>query len=194
MFGIFVALILFVRTISGNLDEFFVYGPDVLHKTAIDTYLDARKSDPANDKLNSDAPIMKRAQEHAVKRMLTKSEKELKAKVRKDENSKSQLQLPSPDSRDSFLASAVTTQATNDHTDNGSSNAIALLVEEVNALTVAFNEDVGLGAISRSGALPMGENGNWLEYAESKLIKDAQLGHQELLWELGSSVVEQGMG
>lgn len=48
-----------------------------------------------------------------------------------------------------------------------------------------------MGAISRSGALPMGPDGDWLDFAEAKLVRQAQLGHQELLWELGSDVVEQ---
>jgi len=171
------------------MDEFFIYGPDVLQKTAIDTYLAARKEDPRNEKLDASSPIMQRAQEHGVRRLVSKSESDLKAKVRQNEGRKDQLQLPSPDSRDEHLASAILTQASSDHA--GSANQVALLIEEVNSLTVEFNEDVGVGAIARSGALPMGESGDWLEYAESKLIKDAQLGHQELLWELGSQVVEQ---
>ena len=186
---IVVLLVVLIAMISASMDEYFVYGPDVLQKVAIDTYLQARKEDPSNDKMDNDSPIMKRAQEHGVKRHMTKSQAELKAKVRRSAESSSQLQLPSPDSRDEFLASAVISQSTNDH--NSESNQLALLVEEVNALSVNFNEDVSLGAISRSGALPMGEDGDWLDFAESKLVRDAQLGHQQLLWELGSSVVEE---
>jgi hypothetical protein len=58
-------------------------------------------------------------------------------------------------------------------------------------MAVSFSEDVGLGAISKSGALPIGGDGKWLELAESKLKKDNELDYQSLLWELGSEVSER---
>jgi hypothetical protein len=60
----------------------------------------------------------------------------------------------------------------------------------VNALTVALNEDIGFGAISKAGALPMGDALQWVKFAEDKLKRDARIDHQSLLWELGSEVSE----
>lgn len=58
-------------------------------------------------------------------------------------------------------------------------------------MAAAFFEDVSLGAISKAGALPMGTDGEWVKFAEDKLKRDAQLGYQELMWELGSEVAER---
>lgn len=91
------------------------------------------------------------------------------------------LQLPLPVGADSLLASAVTTQ--------GTGSAI-MAVEEINALSVALNEDIGMGAISRAGALPFGDDMAWVKFVEDKMKRDAELDHQSLLWELGSEAVE----
>ena len=76
-------------------------------------------------------------------------------------------------------------------TAQGSSNYAIMLPEEANALAFAFNEEVSFGAISKAGALPMGENSKWLEFAEDKLKRDNQLDHQSLMWEYGSEVAER---
>lgn len=65
-----------------------------------------------------------------------------------------------------------------------------MLPGQASALAIAFNEDVGLGAIARAGAFPIGEDGAWAKFAEDKMKRDAQMNHQELLWELGSAVME----
>jgi hypothetical protein len=89
--------------------------------------------------------------------------------------------LPAPEDQGSYLAAAVTAK--------GSSNGL-VSVEEINALAVSLNEDIGFGAISKSGALPMGDSLEWVKFAEDKLKRDARIDHQSLLWELGSEVVE----
>ena len=65
-----------------------------------------------------------------------------------------------------------------------------MTMQDATAKAIAFNEEVGLGAISKTGALPMGSDGEWLALAEKKLKKDQSLDYQSLLWELGSEVAE----
>jgi hypothetical protein len=62
--------------------------------------------------------------------------------------------------------------------------------EELNALQIGISEDIGFGAISKAGALPMGDGMKWLKFVEDKLKRDNRIDHQSLLWELGSEVVE----
>lgn len=66
-----------------------------------------------------------------------------------------------------------------------------ILQEDSNAAAITFTEDIGLGAISRAGALPMGSNGEWIEYAEEKLRKENGMDYQSLLWEVGTEVAER---
>lgn len=66
---------------ASAVDEFFIHGPDDLHKSAMKSFLDARKEDPRNDKMDIDSPIMQRARAHAVKRLAAKDESELKIRV-----------------------------------------------------------------------------------------------------------------
>ena len=49
-----------------------------------------------------------------------------------------------------------------------------------------FSETVGTGAISKSGAITMGDDGSWIKLAEEKIIKDHSLDHHSLMWELGT--------
>ena len=62
---------------------------------------------------------------------------------------------------------------------------------EAEAMALTFHEEVGLGAISRAGALPLGTSGQWLAFAEDKLKKENSLDHQSLLWELGTEILEK---
>ena len=57
-------------------------------------------------------------------------------------------------------------------------------------MAVTLNEDIGMGAISKAGALPYGDNMKWLKFAEDKLKRDAKIDHQSLLWELGTQMTE----
>ena len=63
--------------------------------------------------------------------------------------------------------------------------------EQATAMAISFHEEVGMGAISRAGALPSGVSGEWIKYAEEKLKKENSLDFQSLLWEVGNRVVEQ---
>ncbi len=63
--------------------------------------------------------------------------------------------------------------------------------EELNALQAGLTEDIGFGAISKAGALPMGDGMLWTKYVEDKLKRDNKIDHQSLMWELGSQVAEQ---
>ncbi len=97
-----------------------------------------------------------------------------------DKESDRVLELPSPEGKDSSLTAAMNAQTGNQ----------LMTLHESRANAVAFNEDIGLGAISKTGALPMGSEGEWLALAESKLKKDADLDYQSKLWELGNEVAE----
>lgn len=91
------------------------------------------------------------------------------------------LELPTPEGTDTRLTAAVNAQ--------GAAGAL-VAPSELRAHAIAFNEEIGLGAISKTGALPMGGQGQWLELAEKKLQKEEKLDYQSLLWELGSEVAE----
>ena len=95
------------------------------------------------------------------------------------------MALPSPEDQNSFLTSAVTSSTTS------AGYAVATTMANVNAMTAQINEDIGMGAISRAGGLPIGENMEWIKFAEDKLKRDNKLQHQHLLSELGSSILEE---
>lgn len=88
--------------------------------------------------------------------------------------------MPSPTDVDSVLASTVITM--------GGGEVMSLA--DVNAMSVELNQDIGMGAISRAGALPFGEGMEWVKFVEDKMKRDAEMDHQSLLWELGSEVIE----
>jgi hypothetical protein len=89
-----------------------------------------------------------------------------------------ELKLPLPDTKESRLSAAI-----NDQMKESSSLTKA-------ALAMSFNEEVGLGAVSRAGALPSGVDGQWLKLVEDKIKKENVLDYQSLLWELGSEIAE----
>jgi len=172
--------------------EYLVYGPKDLHDIAIKAFLESKKINP-DDKLDYDGPFMTRARKHAESRLIIKPEEEIRLRRPMEEvteageaiggNTNKLLNLPSPmDGRDSVLLSAV----------NSQTSSFELVVQEdANAMAIAFNEDVGLGAISKAGALPMGANGEWIEYAEEKLKKENGMDYQSLLAEIGAEVAEK---
>lgn len=93
------------------------------------------------------------------------------------------LELPSPIvNQENVLQAAVNQQ--------GASSNQVMLPQEARAMAMAFVEDIGLGAISKAGALPLGTDGEWLHFAEKKLKHDESLDYQALLWELGSEIAE----
>jgi hypothetical protein len=63
-------------------------------------------------------------------------------------------------------------------------------LEDLHSLQVGVLEDIGFGAISKAGALPMGDGMKWIKFVEDKLKRDNRIDHQSLLWELGSEVAE----
>ena len=96
------------------------------------------------------------------------------------------MSLPSPeDGNANVIAAAITT------TSLTTSDTPALTTSEIAALTVEVGEDIGMGAISKYGGLPMGENYEWVKFVEDKLKRDNKLGHTKLMSELGSSVLEE---
>lgn len=69
------------------------------------------------------------------------------------------LALPSPSDQNQqgFLTAAVTTSNNRD----GSMSVVT--PADVAALTIGISEDISMGAISQSGALPMGDDMQWLK-------------------------------
>eukprot|EP01039_Chlorochromonas_danica_P003198 gene3198-3501_t len=182
--GLFIQA--FAFTWAEKIEEFFIYGPMELHQTAMNKFMEMRKADPSLT-MGNDGEFMKLANEHAIRRLRRKPDEELVLR----RNSQSEvpglefdpiLQLPSPAAED-VLSSAVNEQTS-------SSNQL-MLPHEARAMAVQFNEEIGLGAISKAGALPLGAEGQWLEFAEKKLKHDEALDYQGLLWELGSEVAER---
>lgn len=92
----------------------------------------------------------------------------------------SKSSLPSPDS--------LMTTSSNDREN-------AIQQQQQHSLSfgsaAGFIEDVGLGAISRAGALPSGGNGEWIQLVESKMKKENNLDYHSLMWEMGVEVAEQ---
>eukprot|EP00595_Chromulina_sp_UTEXLB2642_P000277 CAMPEP_0196761660 /NCGR_PEP_ID=MMETSP1095-20130614/966_1 /TAXON_ID=96789 ORGANISM="Chromulina nebulosa, Strain UTEXLB2642" /NCGR_SAMPLE_ID=MMETSP1095 /ASSEMBLY_ACC=CAM_ASM_000446 /LENGTH=701 /DNA_ID=CAMNT_0042111507 /DNA_START=99 /DNA_END=2201 /DNA_ORIENTATION=+ len=159
-----------------------------LHGAAMDVYIKLRK-ETNEDSMNENSQFMIRAKDRAVKRMMMKPEGDLliqKNLIEIDDKSEKTginvLKLPSPEGRDAFLTAAVNQQS--------ASGDIVITPESSAASALTFLEDVGLGAISRAGALPSGTNGEWLKYAETKIKKDNSLDYQSLLWELGTETLE----
>eukprot|EP01038_Epipyxis_sp_PR26KG_P006439 gene6439-8859_t len=191
---IFVSLFIpfsHVLIFSQVLEEFQVYGPMDFHNQAMNSFMELRKKDPTIT-LNYDGEFLKKASEHGTKRMLRKPDEafQLVSPVKADGTtdagelgSRIFLQLPGPESQESHLTAAVNSE--------GSSNTALILPEEARANAIIFNEMVGLGAISKTGALPMGAEGEWMKLAEDKLKKDNSLDYQALLWEAGSEAIER---
>lgn len=166
------------------VEEFHVYGPTDLQKAAVDKFVERHKEDPT-ETMGPDSPFMEQARLHAIKRGMTKSDEELVVrKVASIDMGESTVikQLPSPQKTDSdsILALSVSTQGER-----------GLAPAEATALAVAFNEEIGMGAISKAGALPSGLEGQWITYVEEKLKREASLDHLSLLWEMGSDLTER---
>jgi hypothetical protein len=99
------------------------------------------------------------------------------------------LALPSPTdhNQQGFLTAAVT----NTNNNNGEGSIALVSQAEVAALTIGVSDDISLGAISQSGALPMGDDMQWLKFVEDKLKRDNKMSHQDLMAALGSSYEEE---
>ncbi|KAJ1402076.1 hypothetical protein B484DRAFT_234221 [Ochromonadaceae sp. CCMP2298] len=179
------ALLLAGAAQSEQIEEFHSHGPMEFHDLAMGAFLERRKIDP-KENLSTDSPFMKLATEHAVKRLSRPPDEafELQKLGIAGSGGVAQrvLELPSPEGKDSSLTSAVNAQGSQ------------VLAQHAHASAIVFGEEIGLGAISKTGALPMGSEGQWLQLAEKKLKKDASLDYQALLWEMGSGVAESVQG
>lgn len=172
---------------QAHVEEFFVRNPLELHNVALGVYVKEREKDPANKETGNDTPLMRRARAHAVKRLNAVDDAALNVYssaigIDGTPAANKMLQLPTPEGSESFLVTSVTAIG---------AGAEIMPAEERAAVAASLNEDIGLGAISRAGALPFGEDMAWVKYVEDKMKRDAQIDHQSLLWELGSEVVEQ---
>lgn len=172
------------------VEEFYSHNPLEFHTNAMNAYMDLRRKDPTVN-LSYDGEFLKQGNEYAVKRNRRRPEEQLSIKkmdllgIVSDDNEEEKPVLSLPGSADSedILAKAVNQQGT-------TSNQI-MLPEEARAHALVFTEAIGLGAISKAGALPLGSAGEWLEFAEKKLKNDEKLDYQALLWEIGSEVAEK---
>lgn len=122
------------------------------------------------------------------------------------------LALPSPSDQNQqgFLTAAVTNANKNTNNGNDAGNVVGdsdigvdggdqscgqavmtVTAGDIAAMSIGVSEDISLGAISQSGALPMGEDMQWLKFVEDKLKRDNKMSHQDLMLALGSSYQEE---
>lgn len=80
MWLIFTVLIN-IAVLCVSLEEFVVRGPNELHNVAVDTYIEERRKNPEIKDFGDDSPLMKRAREHAVKRLASQREEDLSLMV-----------------------------------------------------------------------------------------------------------------
>jgi hypothetical protein len=184
-----VAFLAVFGNVKAIIEEFQAHDPQEFHKAAMDKFLEVRRKDPTQN-LSSDGELMKLANKHAIVRLRRKPDEALSLRkadmIGAPEGQKSEimLELPSPVAdEDKFLQAAVSQQTT--------FSGQVMLPQEARAMGVAFIEDIGLGAISKAGALPLGTEGEWLSFAEKKLKQEESLDYQALLWELGSEIIER---
>lgn len=149
MFHLITTELISISLVNANVEEFQVYGPMELHTEAMNEFLRMRKENPS-DKLEYDGPFLTKAKEHAIKRLTLKPDHEvlLHTSLAISETGESSaaansikgLQLPAPDTKDSYLSSAINTQQ--QHITQ------SITLEEAGALALAFHEEVGLGQYS----------------------------------------------
>lgn len=66
---------------SQNVEEFHISAPMDMHGLAMDKFLQYRRDVDPNAKLDHESPLMKLAQEHAVRRFIARPESDLKLRV-----------------------------------------------------------------------------------------------------------------
>lgn len=175
-------------SVSSLVEEFSSHDPLEFHKLSMEKYLEMRKDTEKYPELtmDNDSPFMEMGKEYAIKRNMLKDEKELTNNFQLSANSDGSsflMKLPSIETTDQLLLSAVSNQALE--------RGLTILPEQASAMAVQFNEEVGMGAISRAGGLVMGSDSGWLKFAESKLKKENSMDHHSLLWEIGSDIAEK---
>jgi hypothetical protein len=190
-------LMALMASLARNVEEFHVFGPTEFHDVAVDQFVQMRKQ---NKDLNmdKDSPFMIEARKEAVKRYSMRPEEDIKilnpitllsgsGEADKAgllvEDGSVMKQLPTPADLQSILTNAVNAQS--------SSSYDLVLPQQAQAEAASFGEQIGLGAISKAGALLLGGEGQWLSFAEDKLKKENDLDYQSLLWEMGTSILEK---
>jgi hypothetical protein len=63
------------------VEEFFMHNPLEFHNNAMSAFMEMRRKDPSVN-LSYDGPLLKRGNEHAIKRMRRRPEEELTLSVR----------------------------------------------------------------------------------------------------------------
>ena len=179
-----------------GVEEFNIFDPMQLHDEALNIFQRIRKDEP-NATMDYNSTFMKMARDVAVKHLAMPAEEDLKiytalsGSIDATEGVAEMVSLKLPMPSDSTQAGRLF-QGTNEQMmEQREQASLQAPPELARASAVAFVEDVGTGAISKSGALPIGAEGAWLKLAEDKLHSDAQLNFHELLWEVGSDVVEK---
>jgi len=179
---------------SQPVEEFHAHGPMEFHDLAMGAFLELRKENP-KENLSHDSTFMQQASAHAVKRLSRPPDENFELHkldltgADSGDGIEKVLELPSPEGKDQILSSAVNSQGKSSGAAGSGGELIS--AHDAKASALVFNEEIGLGAISKTGALPLGSDGEWLELAEKKLKKDASLDYQALLWEKGSEVAER---
>lgn len=182
-------LLCIIPTPTRCVEEFITHDPLELHKQSMEAYLQLRKEMP-DINMDHDSPFMQRGKDYARSRNMLIADEDLKlshdfAQItsNSDGTTTSIMKLPSIETTDQLLLSAVSNQALE--------RGLAISPEQSNAMAIQFSEEVGMGAISRAGGLVMGADGGWLKFAEAKLKRDNAMDHHSILWEIGSDIVEK---
>ena len=183
-------------TCGSSVEEFHISSPLDLHTLAMNSFLAYRRDVDPKAGFEDDGPLAKRAQEYAAKRFVVAPQEAMSvlptasatlgmAGGAVGDSGDPLLLLPSPASSaddNDVLAAVVSSQQ----------SSYELMPKHAsNAMAASFNENVGLGAISRAGALPMGGEGAWLALVEEKRKKENALDYHAMLWELGSEIAEK---
>ncbi len=195
MYFLIFLLILFRCNADTEVEEFRVAGPGDLQSIALKTYLDARRQDPSMKRELGDpeSPLMIKAKQYAIDRNEYRPDDQMLLKRSKHDKTLLQT-LPAPDAASLTTTDSALFASISSHTagriSNGTNNAV-VSQEYISALSVAVNEDIGLGALARAGAIQLGSEGQWISYAEEHIKKQNKMTHSDLMFHLGSMAVEQ---
>lgn len=79
-FIVFICLFNLLTLLSQQVEEFQAHGPMDFHNNAMSAFLEARKLNP-KENLSTDSPFLQRASQHAIKRLIRKSDDEFNLRV-----------------------------------------------------------------------------------------------------------------
>jgi hypothetical protein len=156
---------------ESDVEEFRVESPKQLNDLALQEFIQARKNDPdnnANMSQSIEQGIVYQAQQFGVNRYDMIDTERLKVKTNVHDPDVN-LGLPSPERIDDLPGDVSLRSAINSNTNNRNSNensknddaasTAVMSLEQRQALSIEINENIGLGAIAKAGAITLGMHG-----------------------------------